>query len=81
MSRWTKLLASMRASQANVRFSDLVALVLHIGYTHKRTHGSHHVYSHPDRPVLSIQPINGKAKPYQVRQVIAEIDRYKIEVK
>ena len=70
----------MRAGRANVRFSDLVSLVLHIGYTHSRTTGSHMIFTYPGRPVLSLQPVRGKAKPYQVRQVLDVIEQYGIEV-
>jgi predicted RNA binding protein YcfA (HicA-like mRNA interferase family) len=69
----------MRTSRANVRFSDLVSMVLHIGYTHARTTGSHMIFTCPGRPVLTLQPIGGKAKPYQVRQVLDVIEQYGIE--
>lgn len=84
MGRWADLLTEMRASPANVRFRDLRRLVEHLGYVERRQIGSHRIYRHakmPDPPLINLQEGRaGKAKPYQVRQVLAIVDAYGLEV-
>ena len=79
-----EILEQARRSQANVRFNDLRKLVEAVGYVHRRQKGSHHVFTHAARPALplvNLQSDGGKAKPYQVRQVIGLIDEHKLEVR
>jgi hypothetical protein len=84
MGRWADLLEAMRASPANVRFRDLCRLVEHLGYVERRRAGSHRIYRHarrPDLPLINLQEGGaGKAKPYQVWQVLAIVDTYGLEV-
>lgn len=82
MSRWNKLIASMRASQNNVGYKDLCALVEHMGFVGRRQEGSHVIYRHgtrKDLPLVNLQEAGGKAKPYQVRQVLKLIDEHGLE--
>ena len=78
------ILEPARRSVGNVRFSDLRRPVEAIGYRLRRRAGSHHVYTHaarPDLPMINLQDDKGKAKAYQVRQVVRLIDEHKLEVK
>lgn len=39
--------------------------------------GSHHTFSHHALPeLLNLQEVHGEAKPYQLRQLLAMIERY-----
>lgn len=84
VSRWQDLVESARASPANVRFRDLCGLLVRIGYALDRKHGSHLIYRHSSRrdlPIMNLQEGQaGKAKPYQVRQILGLIDAHKLEV-
>jgi predicted RNA binding protein YcfA (HicA-like mRNA interferase family) len=61
----------------NVRFRDLRGLLGACGFRLDRIVGSHHLYVHPDLPVvLNLQNAQGYAKPYQVRQVLEVLRRY-----
>jgi len=43
--------------------------------------GSHHIYMHPDIPkLINLQNIDGKAKPYQVKQLLQLIERYNLQI-
>ena len=79
------MVESARASPANVRFRDLCGLLARIGYALDRKRGSHLIYRHSwrrDLPLVNLQEGQaGKAKPYQVRQILGLIDAYKLEVK
>ena len=66
-------------SDANIRFSDLRALLLRLGFT-ERVSGSHHIFRKagvPDR--INLQREGGQVKAYQVRQVRSVVIRYELE--
>ncbi len=63
--------------KANLPFVDLVALVERAGFEKAGGKGSHDVWHHPthrtDSPlsdIVTLQSHKGKAKPYQIRQVV-----------
>ncbi len=66
------------ASQSsNVRFDDLATVCEHYFGPPRTTGGSHAVFKTPwpGDPRVNIQNDHGKAKAYQVRQVLAAIDK------
>lgn len=66
------------ASDANIRFTDLCALLGSLGFE-SRIRGSHHIYWRPGiTEILNLQEKAGKAKPYQVKQVRTILVRYKL---
>ena len=70
MNRHERLLQTILGgrSDANIRFSDLRALMEHLGFE-ERIRGSHHVYRRQGIPEkVNLQRDDGNAKPYQVRQ-------------
>lgn len=65
-------------SGANIRFTDLRALLFHIGFS-ERIRGSHHLFDKDDvMEILNLQSKGGQVKPYQVRQVRHLILKYKL---
>lgn len=82
MSKRQKLLEHCRNNPKGVSFDDLVRLVGALGFSHVRTKGDHMIFAHPDAriPLVNLQPSNGMAKPYQVRQVLELVDAYGLEV-
>jgi len=65
-------------SDANVAFSDLCGLLLHLGFE-ERTRGSHHIFRRVGvEERITLQRDGAKAKPYQVRQVRNVILRYRL---
>ncbi len=43
--------------------------------------GSHHVFVHPIlRELVNLQEVSGKAKPYQVRQLLDLVERYNLQL-
>jgi len=58
-------------SDSNIRFADLKNLIYTLGFVFKGQSGSHAGYYHPGiHARISIQPTkDGKAKPYQVKQL------------
>ncbi len=76
MSRHEKRLAKTRRNPSDVAWADLVAVCDLCFGKPRRRKGSHLIYETPwmDHPVLVLQPRKGRAKPYQVRQVLQAID-------
>ncbi|GLY03359.1 toxin HicA [Actinoplanes sp. NBRC 101535] len=73
-----KILAEMRSNPANIPFSDLRKVCeSFFGAARPGTGGSHRVFRTPwpGDPRVNIQDDHGKAKAYQVRQVLAAIKK------
>jgi hypothetical protein len=62
-----------------IHFSDLVKVCEHYFGRPRQSGTSHHVYKMPwpGNPRVNIQNAKGKAKPYQVRQVLLAIAKLK----
>jgi hypothetical protein len=75
--RLAKILADMRQNPNNIRFADLLFVCEeHFGEARSRS-TSHHVFKTPwaGDPRVNIQNKGGKAKPYQVKQVLTAIEK------
>lgn len=73
-----ELLAAMRSNPAGTRFLDACRVATHFFGRARSKGSSHHVWRMPwaGDPRVNLQPgTGGKAKPYQVRQVLQAIDR------
>lgn len=71
------ILEGLRQHPNNVRFSDLVKLCDAYFGEPRQKGTSHRIYRTPwpGDPRVNIQNAKGKAKPYQVRQVIRAIEK------
>jgi hypothetical protein len=72
-----KIIEKMRDEPANVRFSDLMKVCEHF-FGKPRSSGSSHVIFKtpwPGDPRINIQDDGGKAKVYQVKQVLLALDK------
>jgi hypothetical protein len=77
MARIEKLLAQIKNNPKDVDFSDLVKVCDHYFGEPRQQGTSHCVYKTPwsGEPRVNIQEKNGKAKVYQVKQVLAAIEK------
>ena len=75
MASLEKLLAQLEREPANVRFSELLRVCVHFFGAPRQSGTSHAVFKTPwpGDPRVNIQDDKGKAKLYQVRQVLAAI--------
>jgi hypothetical protein len=83
MASSTKILDQMRREPKNVEFADLLKVCeLYFGKP-RRSAGSHVIFKTPwaGDPRVNIQNDKGKAKAYQVRQILLAIDKLKEEKK
>jgi predicted RNA binding protein YcfA (HicA-like mRNA interferase family) len=77
-----KTLAKAVSGSRNIRFADLVNLSKALGFDLSRVSGSHHIFKHPDvDELLNLQDVRGKAKTYQVRQLLRLIEKYDLRLK
>lgn len=78
--RIEKRIQRLRDSPNNVKFTELCALAEAVGFEMIRTRGSHQQYRHRDEKSLrlNLQPRNGGAKPYQIRDFLDKVDRYNL---
>jgi len=77
MTHVDKLLAQMRSEPANTRFDDLLKVCQAYFGKPRQSASSHAIFKTPwpGDPRVNIQNARGKAKPYQVRQVLQAIDK------
>ena len=81
MSKAEKLFAKFMEgrSDPNFSFDDLCALLAKLGYTARKTKGSHIIFQRGSS-FLNLQPAaGGKAKSYQVRQVRQELQNLNLK--
>ena len=80
MSQQDKLLAKILsgASDTNISFDQLCQLLIKLGFD-ERIRGSHHIFTKEGvEEILNLQPKQGKAKTYQVKQVREVLRKYQL---
>jgi len=77
MSNLIDILALMKRNPKGVRFNDLCKICEHYFGLPRQSGSSHCVYKTPWQgdPRVNIQNSKGKAKPYQVKQVLQAINK------
>lgn len=81
MGSIAKILEQMKANPAGVRFSDLRKVCEHYFGKPRQSGSSHCIFKTPwpGDPRVNIQDRKGKAKPYQVRQVLIAIELLEVK--
>jgi hypothetical protein len=81
MAKVNKILKQFAANPKNVRFTDLCMICEHYFGSPRQSGSSHKVYKTPWQgdPRVNIQNNKGKAKAYQVKQVLKAIERMEVE--
>ena len=76
-----KIVQRMRRNPLNISFSDLCKVCKHYFGEPRQKSGSHCVYKTPWKgdPRINLQDDNGKAKAYQVGQVLKALDRLEVQ--
>jgi len=81
MGNTSEILKQMKQNPKNVRFADLCKICdLYFGQARQKS-SSHRAYKTPWQgdPRVNIQNQKGKAKSYQVKQVLKAIDRLEVD--
>ena len=81
MAEIEDIITKMKNNPSDVRFSDLSKVCISYFGRARQKEGSHHVYKTPWKgdPRINIQNNKGKAKAYQVKQVLLAIEKLEVE--
>jgi len=81
MAKITHILILMRKNPKGIRFTDLCKVCNAFFGEPRQSGSSHKVYKTPWQgdPRVNIQNAKGKAKAYQVKQVLQAIDRLEVQ--
>ena len=81
MAKLESILGTMKRNPNGVRFSELCRVCDHYFGNARQTGSSHRIYKTPWQgdPRVNIQDAKGKAKAYQVKQVLKAIERLDYE--
>lgn len=65
-------------SDASVSFKPLCALLKHMSFN-ERIKGDHHIFTRVNvEEIINLQPVDSKAKPYQVKQIRQLFIKYRL---
>ncbi len=81
MAKIEEILAQMKLNPKDIRFGDLCKVCdFYFGETRQQG-SSHRIYRTPwqGNPRINIQSHKGKAKAYQVKQVLLAIERLEVD--
>ncbi len=77
-----KILDKALSGPENIRFKEIISLAQSFGFSLSRISGSHHIFVHPAIPkLINLQNVSGKAKPYQVRQLLKLVEVYNLSMR
>ena len=81
MTKIDDILAQMKPNPKDVRFSDLCKVCENFFGEPRKSASSHRIYKTPWQgdPRINIQNHKGKAKAYQVKQVLLAIEKLEVE--
>jgi hypothetical protein len=80
MAKIDEIILKMKQNPKEIRFSDLCKVCDHFFGEPRKSGSSHRVYRTPWQgdPRINIQNKKGKAKSYQVKQVLLALDRLEV---
>jgi len=80
MTKIDGILAQMKQNPKNVRFDDLCKVCENFFGKPRKSASSHRIYRTPWRgdPRINIQNHKGKAKAYQVKQVLLALEKLEV---
>jgi len=75
LSNLDNLIQKAVTSPQNLRFDELCSLCRHFGMKQRRSKSGHRIYKRENPPIftISIQDDDGKAKEYQVNQLLNKV--------
>ena len=68
-------------ADTDIPFNDLCSLLKRLGFQ-VRVRGDHHIFTKDDiAEIVNLQPLDAKAKPYQVKQIRNILRTYRMDEK
>jgi predicted RNA binding protein YcfA (HicA-like mRNA interferase family) len=60
---------------------DFIKLLKNFGFELDRINGSHHIFKHAGvKELVNIQNVEGKVKPYQIKQFLSIVESYNLKM-
>jgi hypothetical protein len=80
MAKIDEIISKMKQNPRGTRFSDLCKVCDHLFGAPRKSASSHRVYKTPWQgdPRINIQNYKGKAKAYQVKQVLLALEKLEV---
>jgi predicted RNA binding protein YcfA (HicA-like mRNA interferase family) len=81
MSSWktTREKLLLGGSDANLDFEGVRTMLRHLGFSERRSGGSHHIFHKEGvAEIVNLQPRGGQAKPYQMQQIRQILLKYNL---
>jgi len=80
MAKIDEIISKMKQNPRGIRFSDLCKVCDHFFGEPRKSASSHRVYKTPWQgdPRINIQNYKGKAKAYQVKQVLLALEKLEV---
>jgi hypothetical protein len=81
MNRRKLLKKLSRGNFANVAFNEMIHLAEGFGFQVARISGSHHILNRAGiSELVNFQEVQGKAKPYQIRQFLRLVEKHNLSL-
>ena len=72
-----QLYEELKRNPKNIRFQKICKVAEAFDFKIRKGKGSHRIFTRPEvEELLNFQNVKGKAKPYQVKQLIKIIEKY-----
>lgn len=72
-----RLYKELKKNLKNIRIEKICRIAEVFGFNMRKGKGSHFIFTRPGvEELLNFQNVKGKAKPYQVKQLIKIIEKY-----
>ena len=81
MSAWKKTRQKLLlgVSDVDVDFESICTMLLRLGFQERRGKGSHRIFFRAGiQEIINLQPIGGKGKAYQMKQIREILLKYKL---
>lgn len=76
-----KLFLKLLSGSKNISFAEAAACITAFGFKLSRVKGSHHIFVHPEvNELINLQNVDGKAKPYHLRQFLQLVEQYNLQM-
>lgn len=74
-----KIFQKLISGSKNITYAELLLIIEAFGFIEVRSKGSHHLFKKEGiEEFINIQNVDGKAKPYQIKQFLSIVEKYNI---
>jgi predicted RNA binding protein YcfA (HicA-like mRNA interferase family) len=76
-----KIFQKLLSGSKNISFEELILIILSFGFIEVRSKGSHHIFKKAGiDELVNFQNVDGKGKPYQIKQFLSLVEKYDLQM-